>query len=198
MKDDKKRRIEDAANRLFFGSDIDEISIIDITNEAKIAKGTFYLYYKDKDELIHTIIMRKMIHILHGCLASAKIRSEETKRAWNLCFCEALIEFYKKNPHILKFIHQHADIKHFKHYVQNETSSEYHELVMEYIQACLSDSSNVKEAHIKLSLMLRIIVEVCYSAIFFEEPTGVDEVKEYLLHLISALSAYQRGEKHVI
>ena len=50
-KTEKKRRIEEAAINLFEHDDFNKISIDQIVKKARVAKGTFYLYFKDKVQL---------------------------------------------------------------------------------------------------------------------------------------------------
>ena len=61
-KTEKKRRIEEAAINLFEHDDFNKISIDQIVKKARVAKGTFYLYFKDKVQLINHLIL-SLIHI---------------------------------------------------------------------------------------------------------------------------------------
>jgi AcrR family transcriptional regulator len=46
----------DAAQRLFLERGVEDVSIDDITREAKVAKGSFYRYFADKEELVRALI----------------------------------------------------------------------------------------------------------------------------------------------
>jgi AcrR family transcriptional regulator len=50
-KDDKKRRILEAAEILFTSRRFHEVTTDDVARLAKVGKGTIYLYFHDKDEL---------------------------------------------------------------------------------------------------------------------------------------------------
>jgi AcrR family transcriptional regulator len=45
-----------AAERLFLERGIENVSIDDITREAKVAKGSFYRYFADKEELVRALL----------------------------------------------------------------------------------------------------------------------------------------------
>lgn len=63
-KTEKKRRIEEAAINLFEHDDFNKISIDQIVKKARVAKGTFYLYFKDKVQLTnHLIIKYRKIYL---------------------------------------------------------------------------------------------------------------------------------------
>ena len=61
--DEKKRKkrtdLLNAAYELFTSQGIFDTSISDIVNKAKMAKGTFYLYFKDKYEIRTELVTQK-------------------------------------------------------------------------------------------------------------------------------------------
>ena len=56
-KQEKERKLLNTALHLFTEKGIKKTSIQDIVHEAGIAKGTFYLYFKDKYDLRDKLIM---------------------------------------------------------------------------------------------------------------------------------------------
>ena len=56
--DERKNEILDAAERLFHSKGYNKCTVNDILNEVKIAKGTFYYYFKSKEELMDGILER--------------------------------------------------------------------------------------------------------------------------------------------
>src|SRR5208283_4489573 len=52
MDPDKKQRIMQAAERLFRMRRVHEITLDEIAREADVGKGTLYLYFSDKEDLI--------------------------------------------------------------------------------------------------------------------------------------------------
>uniref|UniRef100_UPI003D7EC593 helix-turn-helix domain-containing protein n=1 Tax=Butyricicoccus sp. TaxID=2049021 RepID=UPI003D7EC593 len=63
-KEEKKKNLLDAARILFLQKGFSKTSISEIAKQAKVAKGTFYLYFKDKDELLEHLILQIGRHIL--------------------------------------------------------------------------------------------------------------------------------------
>lgn len=60
IKDPEERKVEilDTAERLFTTKGYAQTTILDILNEIGIAKGTFYYYFKSKEEVMTSIISR--------------------------------------------------------------------------------------------------------------------------------------------
>ena len=70
-KTEKKRRIEEAAINLFEHDDFNKISIDQIVKKARVAKGTFYLYFKDKVQLTNHLIIKYSSLLIDEALEKA-------------------------------------------------------------------------------------------------------------------------------
>ncbi|SFS02567.1 TetR/AcrR family transcriptional regulator [Anaeromicropila populeti] len=58
--EERKKEILDIAEHLFQTKGYAETTIIDILEEVGIAKGTFYYYFKSKEEVMNSIVLRCM------------------------------------------------------------------------------------------------------------------------------------------
>ena len=56
----KKEKLLKSAYKLFTEKGINATSIQDIVDDANVAKGTFYLYFKDKYDLQNKLIIKKL------------------------------------------------------------------------------------------------------------------------------------------
>ncbi len=59
-KEQRRNDIIDAAERIFFRKGIDNATMDEIAEEAELSKGTLYLYFKSKEELLFAINLRAM------------------------------------------------------------------------------------------------------------------------------------------
>ena len=59
QKNKKESRLLDTAFQLFTQKGIKDTSIQDIVDNANVAKGTFYLYFKDKYDIQNKLIEKK-------------------------------------------------------------------------------------------------------------------------------------------
>ena len=57
-KEQRKTEIIDAAERLFFSRSYEDVSMEDIAHEVELNKATIYLYFKNKETLFATIVLR--------------------------------------------------------------------------------------------------------------------------------------------
>jgi len=59
-KEQRRNAIIDAAEKIFFTSDYDSVSMDDIAEEAELSKGLLYYYFKDKEALFFAVTRREM------------------------------------------------------------------------------------------------------------------------------------------
>jgi AcrR family transcriptional regulator len=66
-KEQRRSYILDAAEKLFFSRGYDGVSMDEIANEVELNKATLYLYFKNKESLFFTIVLRG-IRILNAMI----------------------------------------------------------------------------------------------------------------------------------
>src|SRR5690349_11429109 len=59
-----RQMLRDALIALILERGYDAISIQDITDKAGLRRATFYLHYKDKDELLFTVLRESFDHLV--------------------------------------------------------------------------------------------------------------------------------------
>ncbi|MFR5076850.1 MAG: TetR/AcrR family transcriptional regulator [[Clostridium] innocuum] len=100
----KRSRIQDAAVALFHEQGVEATSVNEIVRRANVAKGTFYVYYKDKKELISQILTKQ-----HGCLMNDILNHSyeaalTNSTCWKRTFIDELITYYIQHPKLLRTI----------------------------------------------------------------------------------------------
>ena len=71
-KEEKENRLLNTAFRLFTEKGIKETSIQEIVDNASVAKGTFYLYFRDKYEIRDILIVKKSQKLFEDSLKSLR------------------------------------------------------------------------------------------------------------------------------
>ena len=182
----KRNRIQMAAMQLFQEQGVESTSVNEIVKKANVAKGTFYVYYKDKKELISQILTKK-----HGCLlndllnASYQQAIKEDKH-WMLALVEEMIAFYENNPDILKMIQ--------KNIANTLDTIEHRELVLKEIERLQDILSLLKKEHEttrqalnKFVLIMETTSFLCYNAIFYQQPDSLEEIKPLIMDTVEKL-----------
>ncbi|MGD0643429.1 MAG: TetR/AcrR family transcriptional regulator [Candidatus Bathyarchaeia archaeon] len=101
-KEQRRELILDAAQRLFFSKQYDEITIEEIAKKAQLAKGTLYLYFKSKEALYSAVALRgaRVMNAMFKNAASQKQIGLEKAYAIG----KAYYEFYKRHPQYFRVL----------------------------------------------------------------------------------------------
>lgn len=71
-----RARLTDAALRLMSERGINAISVSEIAAEAELANGTFYLYFKDKAEIV-SVVCRAVTQAMHDDMSSTRLSLDD-------------------------------------------------------------------------------------------------------------------------
>lgn len=171
----KRSRIQDAAVALFHEQGVEATSVNVIVKRANVAKGTFYVYYKDKKELISQILTKQ-----HGCLMNDILNhSYEAALAnstcWKRTFIDELITYYIQHPKLLRTIQKNiASILDTKEH--RDMVFTHIERMPDFLKLLRREQETEKKALNRFLMMMEIIGFVCYNAIFFEQPDSIEEI----------------------
>ena len=75
-KQEKRRALLDAAYELFLERGTAKTSVEDITSRAKVAKGTFYLYFQDKGAVMQALLGRVSYQLLSDACEAVEKQTE--------------------------------------------------------------------------------------------------------------------------
>lgn len=103
-KSEKKKRIEEAALALFSCNEVHQISIDQIAQKARVAKGTFYLYFHDKVQLINHLIVKESSSIINDALLEAKRQRIDDKIDELIFLIDHVIAYFCRHPEVIKLI----------------------------------------------------------------------------------------------
>ena len=67
-KTNKRNNLLNASYELFTTIGFQNTTISKITTTANVGKGTFYLYFNNKDEIRHALIVEKSSHIIKNAI----------------------------------------------------------------------------------------------------------------------------------
>lgn len=112
-------RLVASAEELFFEKGYHGTSIYDITSQANVALGTFYIYFDDKMSLYRYLLMQYS-HRIRKFIVLA-IGEEKSRKEAERLGLKAFLEFIQENKHIYNIIWEslYIDPKLFVDYYTN-------------------------------------------------------------------------------
>lgn len=181
----KENSLYEAAYDLFTTKGIHDTAINDIVKKAGVAKGTFYLYFKDKYDLLDRIVLNKSAHVLCEAVKFTRLNSFNTFEDELLSFVNYIIEYFKEDKLLLKLIYKNLSWGTFK-----KAYNDYEEIhqIYDMFEKGYEKSSISKEDVEKILFMVvELTGSVCYSCIILNEPADIDEMKPILFNTIKKM-----------
>lgn len=187
---DKESRLLDNAFRLFTQKGVKDTSIQEIVDSAKVAKGTFYLYFKDKYEIRDVLIAQKSKKLFNDALRALK-KSDVTGLSNEVIFIiDHVIDALSKNTLLLKFIS-----KNLSWGVYNETFNKIYEKEANnengvrslFLKGIEENNIKLKDPDVTLFMIIELVSSTCFNSILYSNPLPIDEFKPYLFSTIEKL-----------
>ncbi len=183
----KLTRLYNAAYDLLTSNGVRNTIVDDIVKNAGVAKGTFYLYFKDKNDLVDKVIIRKTSSLLNGAIASLEEKSKAKPmdlRQSVIFIANYLINFFVKDKKFLELIHANLSLNLYKQLIGcEETAFARQAFIQNYVLA----GGKAESAQIKLYIIVSMICSVCYNAIALEYPYTFGEIKQELYDSINKI-----------
>lgn len=190
--DENKRKKEEllykAAYDLFTTKGINNTAIDDIVKKAGVAKGTFYLYFKDKYDITDRIILKKSSILIMEAVNEMKAKELNSFEDKTLYFIDYIIKFFEENKLMLKIINKNFSWGLYrKALMKPEEHKELDDIASYFINTLTKNNITYEDAEITLYMIFELIGSVCYSSIILEEPVCIDKIKPILFKKIILL-----------
>ncbi len=184
-KKQKENSLYDAAYDLFTTKGINDTAISEIVKKAGVAKGTFYLYFKDKYDILDKIILNKSSQVLSEAIIETKNKNFTEFEKELLYFINYIIEFFKKDKLMLKLIYKNLSWGIFKKAYRDY--EEIQEIYLMFERGYENTSLPKEDIEKILFIIMELTGSICYSSIILNEPANIDEMKPILFDTIKKI-----------
>lgn len=100
---DKRRLILDAAVRVFARQGFHTCRVSDIADEARVAYGLVYHYFKSKDEILDTLFLERWDILLHA-ITEVDAQPDVPPREKLHAIASFIVDSYRHDPDLMKVI----------------------------------------------------------------------------------------------
>lgn len=183
-KNEKYTKILDTALGLFEKNGTHLVSIDEIVKGAGVAKGTFYLYFKDRYDLISTLIIEKASKYMSLLSDEYKPRDFGDVSTSVRHYIEYLSDFLQKNKTLCILIEKNLNtcVNAVAQTKEGPIKELYEKIFSELVNCGVAEA----EARAKLYLYIELIVSSCCNAIIRETPYTIEELKPHLCQIIES------------
>ena len=189
--ENKQQKLEalfKSAYDLFLTQGISKTSIHDIVQKAGVAKGTFYLYFKDKYEIRDRLIAKtagRLFMAAHDALEQDQIPAFEDKIIF---IVDYVLDEMAKSRAVLRFISKNLSWGIFRQAITKNVSDAEID-VMGFFHKMVTENPDVKlrAPETMLFLIIELASSTSYSTILENDPISYQELKPYLNESIRAI-----------
>ena len=187
QENDKKQRLLNTAFLLFTEKGLKDTSIQEIVDKAKVAKGTFYLYFKDKYELQDELIARKSYQLFNNALKKLDKEKIEKFDDQIIFIIDYIIDYLSKNKILLKFITKNLSFGLYNEKLiklMDDSNIKVREL---FINGIHEHNINIENPDVTLFMIIELVSSTCFSSIMNKEPLPINDFKPFLYDAIRKL-----------
>ncbi len=192
----KLEKLLNASFELFTSQGINKTSISDIVNKAEVAKGTFYLYFKDKYDIRNRLIAHKSSQLFmqaYTALAQAGIEGFEDRIIFIMDY---VLDELDANKGLLAFIYKDLSWAVFKRALTTPVSSDDVDFGAVYKHMIEESDVELLDPEVMLFLIIELVGSAGYSSIMYNDPVSLADLKPHLEQTVrSIIKQYIIAEK---
>lgn len=183
----KEQKLLDSAYSLFSKKGINNTSIQDIVDEAGVAKGTFYLYFKDKYDLQEVLIARKSQELFEKAINKLD-KNILTNFSDQLVFViDNVINQLNKNDGLIKLIYKDLSLGFYNKEISNIIDNDQIGIYNTFMKGIKENNVKLENPEITLYMIIELVSSTIFSSIIKKVPTPIDEFKPHLYKAIRIL-----------
>lgn len=179
----KKTDLMETAFQLFSNQGVARTSISDIAERAGVAKGTFYLYFKDKYDLHEKLVIYESKKLFLHALQYSGYHELEDAHDKILAIVDDILRQLQNNHLLLRFINKNLSWGIFRRAI-DQSESDYAAVFEEILGPERADS---KVLEIEIYTIMELVGSSCYSVILDSDPTDLESYLPYLHRSILAI-----------
>lgn len=175
----KKEALFNTAYELFTTKGINSTAISDIVEKAGVAKGTFYLYFKDKYDIKNKLIAHKTNELFAAAgtaLEAAGITGLEDELIFII---NHIVDLLVANKPLLNFISKNLVMGALRSTLLTGENSdrEFYEKFLELVE---QDEYTYEDVDVMLFTIVELAGSAGYNSILYNEPLPIEEYKPFL------------------
>ena len=180
----KRNTLFTTAFELFHEKGFARTTISDIVNRAGLAKGTFYLYFKDKYDIRDKLIAHKTAQLLAAAHREIQIRKPDSFEESILITADFLIDRLEKDQGLLSFITKNLSWGVLGTAFQKNVPEESVRFYDNYIEMLNRYQISCDDPELMLFTILELVGSTACSCILYKQPVTMEEYKPYLHKVI--------------
>lgn len=179
----KKEALFNTAYELFVTKGINGTSISDIVEKAGVAKGTFYLYFKDKYDIKNKLIAHKTHELFTKAGTAMEAAGISGLEEQLIFIIDHIVNELVGNKALLNFISKNLVMGALRSALLTGESSDAI-FFDKYMMLLEGDAHAYEDEDVMLFTIVELAGSTCYNSILFEEPLPIEQYKPFLYRTV--------------
>ena len=187
----KQNALFETAFELFTTKGLAKTTISDIVDAAGVAKGTFYLYFKDKLDISNKLVAFKTGELFKEALETMQEKGIEGFQTRIHFFVDYMIDKLEAAPALTAFIYKNLSWGVFRGVFANPVMNEDAGFYNTFLNDLSVNSSDYDDPELMFFSILEMVSGSCYNCIIDHQPVTMEEYRPALHQAIDGiLSAF--------
>ena len=192
-KRDKEEKLYRKEFQLFVDKGVVKTTVSDIVKAAGLAKGTFYLYFKDKYDLRDRLIVRVSLQVLHRAQHNLEKNPVEGFENQLLCITDFILDYLMKNKMLLRFINKNLSWGIFRQAFQESDQGSVTGVYNHFLDLMQQEHIDCANPELMIYTILEMVSSTSYSCILEQNPVPLQEYLPWLHRCIhEIIQAFQQ------
>ena len=174
----------EAALQLFTDQGLNKTSISDIVERSGVAKGTFYLYFKDKYDIRNKLVVHESRKILHSAYLAMLEAEPQGLEAQVVFIVDHILRDLEHRQELLGLISKNLSWGVLKREITRPELEESFEFTRVFRSLTAPYGISQADSEIMLYLLVELVGASCYSSILYKEPCTLELLKPHLFETV--------------
>lgn len=179
-KEEKEHNLLKSGFELFTEKGVKETSVQDIVDRAGVAKGTFYLYFKDKYDLQNRLIVYKSRQLLNSAYKYMESLHLNNYKDKIVTVIDYIIDVFIKNKLLLKFISKNLSMGLFNARLDTALKETESDILEKFKDEIAKSNSHIENPEATLFMIIELSSSTAFSSITNNRPLPIQEFKPFL------------------
>lgn len=197
-KQQKRESLLDSAFQLFIEHGFSKTSISDIVHNAGVAKGTFYLYFKDKFDIRNHLIAHKASQVFQNAYNSMCQQQITDFEDQVIFITDHILDQLAANRNLVLLLSKQLSWGFLKSSVFQAPGTDSFTdppTILTIFYSLLKQAQySYRDPEIMMYLILELIGGSSYNAILYQQPVPLSQLKPYLYRTVRGILRQHREE----
>jgi len=186
-KNEKLNKLLDSAFHLFTDKGIKHTSIQEIVDLAGVAKGTFYLYFKDKYEIQDYLLAQASYKLFNEALKSAMQHHISRLDDKIIFIIDYIINVLISNALLINFIQKNLSLGLYSEKISLLIDDEELGLKELFVNEVKQKNLDLPYPEVTLFMIIELVSSTAFTSIVKKEPIPIEEYKPILYQTIKQM-----------